>query len=146
MACPHPKRDYFYSVYTNKRICRHCWVDEDPTVEEPMTLQTTTTLTAGTPTPEEVFDNVIDALVRLNEAAQRNLEILAEFNVTWDEARDRGIGVLVVRKRDGSITSTANMFVPAGTAIFMDEPGDWSQTLRQEGYRFEEPIERGLAA
>lgn len=28
--CSHSKRrDYFYSVYTNRRICRHCWTEAE---------------------------------------------------------------------------------------------------------------------
>lgn len=28
-VCSHnPRRDFFYSVYTNKRICRYCWTEE----------------------------------------------------------------------------------------------------------------------
>lgn len=27
--CTHnPRKDYFYSVYTNQRICKYCWTSE----------------------------------------------------------------------------------------------------------------------
>jgi len=32
--CNHPTRDYFYSVYTNTRICRHCWTEEKDKVND----------------------------------------------------------------------------------------------------------------
>jgi hypothetical protein len=32
--CAHNKNQYFYSVYTNKRICKHCWTEEQEQEED----------------------------------------------------------------------------------------------------------------
>ncbi len=137
MPCLHSTREYFYSVYTNKRICRHCWTDEayDPEAQEPMTQMTATALAPAT----DLIDNMIVAMARVSEESVKVEEAIAEFVAAHEQAQAKGIGVVVCRNRDGSTTSTPNVFVKPGTIIFMDEPGDWSQSLRETGYRF--PVE-----
>lgn len=74
------------------------------------------------PKPNTALEDTLRSMAALAEASVRATETFDEFIAAHKDARSRGIGVVVVRRADGSTTSTANVFVPAGTAIFMDEP------------------------
>lgn len=72
--------------------------------------------------PGEGVEDILRSMAALAEASVKVAETFQEFVAAHKEASAKGIGVVVVRKADGSTTSTANVFVPRGTAIFMDEP------------------------
>jgi hypothetical protein len=79
-------------------------------------------LRAGKP-EAEALEDTIRAMAALATASVKATETFHEFVLAHKEAQQKGIGVVVVRRPDGSTTSTPNVFVPVGTAIFMDEPG-----------------------
>lgn len=97
-------------------------------------------------TPEA--GDALDALVQITRALAdaaaagvRAMESMEEFVAAHAAAKDRGIGVTVVRQPDGSIVSTPNVFVQAGTAVFMDSEAI-SNTLKPGPLRLvpDEPI------
>lgn len=79
-------------------------------------------LRTGTP-PEVTLESLARAMAKFAEAAVKSAEAMKEFNEAYAAAEERGIGVVVARNPDGSTTSTPNVFIPAGTAVFMDLPG-----------------------
>lgn len=91
-------------------------------------------LRTGKP-PEVTLESLARAMAKFAEATFTAAEAMREFNEAYEAAQERGIGVVIVRNADGSTTSTPNVFIPAGTAVFMDCPGltlpdpiptDWS--------------------
>lgn len=65
---------------------------------------------------------IADAAQAMNAANERFQGMIDEFIQAHQEACDRGIGVVVVRKADGSITSTPNVFLKPGQVVFMEDP------------------------
>lgn len=82
-------------------------------------------LRTGTPpkVPEVSLESLARAMAKFAEAAVKSAEAMKEFNEAYAAAEERGIGVIVVRHPDGSTTSTPNVFIPAGTAVFSELPG-----------------------
>lgn len=63
------------------------------------------------------------ALADASMAAVAVMESMQQFVDAHKAATTAGHGVLVIRRPDGTITTTAAVHLEAGTALFMDEPG-----------------------
>jgi hypothetical protein len=72
--------------------------------------------------PHEALEDVLRAMAKIAKESVQAMEAMGEFIAAHKDAKAKGIGVVVVRQADGSTTSTPNVFVAPGTAIFMDEP------------------------
>jgi len=83
-------------------------------------LRTAATKPTTPPATLDALVAIARALADTAKAGVAAAEALQEFVDAHKEATDRGIGVTVARQPDGSLTSTPNVFVPAGTAIFME--------------------------
>lgn len=87
-------------------------------------------LRTGAPrSPQEELERVLRAMARVVVEAAKAAETMGEFIAAHKDAKVQGVGVVVVRQSDGSHTSTPNVFVPAGTAVFIDEPSTSPPTL-----------------
>ncbi|QAY16190.1 hypothetical protein SEA_SONALI_78 [Arthrobacter phage Sonali] len=63
-----------------------------------------------------------DAARAMQEATATLHDQIDEFIQAHQDSCDRGIGVLVVRKADGTITSTPNVFLKPGQVVFTEDP------------------------
>jgi hypothetical protein len=97
-------------------------------------------VSSTTPIPQPALttlEDVLRAMAKVAEESVKAAEAMTEFIEAHAAAREKGIGVVVVRQADGSTTSTPNVFVPAGTAIFMEEP-NWTPPPVQ--FEHDEPL------
>lgn len=80
-------------------------------------------LRAGALRPLEAgLEGLLRMMAKVVAESAKAAEAMGEFLSAHEQAKGQGVGVVVVRKADGSITSTPNVFVQAGTAIFVDDP------------------------
>jgi hypothetical protein len=75
----------------------------------------------------------LDALVNMTRAMGDAMKAMAEWGATIEafmteftkarkEAAKNGVGVVVVREPDGSLTSTPSVYVEDGAVLFIDSP------------------------
>jgi hypothetical protein len=72
------------------------------------------------------LDGLIAAAKAMAEHAQTAAAALQEFAEAHAAAQANGVGVLVTRRPDGTITSTPNVYLAPGTVIYADGPGPWT--------------------
>jgi hypothetical protein len=86
--------------------------------------------------PLDALVAIASAMAEAAAASVKAMESLQEFVDAHKTATQAGHGVVVVRNPDGTITSTPNVLLGAGTAVFMDAPGpmappafDWEAAI-----------------
>jgi hypothetical protein len=74
------------------------------------------------------LDALISAAKAMADAGAQTQAALEEFVDAHKAAQRNGVGVLVVRRPDGTVTSTPNVYLSPGTVLYVDEPGaPWLQ-------------------
>lgn len=80
------------------------------------------------PAPNPAMDAIISAALAMAKAGAGAAKALEEFTDAHSAARRNGVGVLVVRRPDGTITSTPNVYLAPGVVLYTDDPGSPWQT------------------
>lgn len=80
------------------------------------------------PAPNPAMDAIISAALAMAKAGEHAAKALEEFTDAHAAARRNGVGVLVVRRPDGTIASTPNVYLAPGVVLYTDDPGSPWQT------------------
>jgi hypothetical protein len=70
------------------------------------------------------LDALIAAARAMADSGAGAQAALEEFTDAHAAARSNGVGVLVVRRPDGTVESTPNVYLAPGTVLYMDDPGN----------------------
>lgn len=73
--------------------------------------------------PSPSLESVLRSMASFAKASVEAMEAMGGFLEAHTDAKQSGVGVVVARQPDGSLTSTPNVFVPAGTSLFVDTLG-----------------------